>query len=65
MEVKAAGVCKSNWHARQGHDLDIKNLPHIPGHELSGTIAALGEGVTGWELTQNCGSHWEPSSQRN
>lgn len=50
IEVKAAGVCRSDWHAWQGHDPDIKTLPHIPGHEFSGIIAALGEGVTGWEI---------------
>jgi D-arabinose 1-dehydrogenase-like Zn-dependent alcohol dehydrogenase len=30
-----------------GHDSDIV-LPHVPGHELAGTIAAVGSGVTGW-----------------
>jgi alcohol dehydrogenase len=28
-----------------GHDPDIR-LPHVPGHELAGTIAAVGKGVT-------------------
>jgi alcohol dehydrogenase len=48
--VKAAGVCRSDWHAWQGHDPDIKSLPHILGHEFSGTIAALGDDVTGWRI---------------
>ncbi len=48
--VKAAGVCRSDWHAWQGHDPDIKSLPHVLGHEFSGTIAALGDGVTGWSI---------------
>lgn len=50
IEVKAAGVCRSDWHAWQGHDPDITSLPHVLGHEFSGTIAALGDGVTGWHL---------------
>jgi alcohol dehydrogenase len=32
-----------------GHDSDIV-LPHVPGHELAGTIAAVGAGVTGWQV---------------
>lgn len=48
IEVKAAGVCRSDWHAWQGHDPDIKSLPHIPGHEFSGIITSVGEGVEGW-----------------
>jgi alcohol dehydrogenase len=50
IEVKAAGVCRSDWHAWQGLDPDIKSLPHVPGHEFSGTISALGEGVTKWRI---------------
>lgn len=50
IEVAAAGVCRSDWHAWQGHDPDIRSLPHVLGHEFSGTIAALGEGVTGWAI---------------
>lgn len=32
-----------------GHDSDIV-LPHVPGHELAGTIAAVGSGVSGWAV---------------
>ena len=32
-----------------GHDSDIV-LPHVPGHELAGTIAAVGPGVSGWQV---------------
>ncbi len=32
-----------------GHDSDI-TLPHIPGHELAGVIAAVGSGVTKWRV---------------
>jgi D-arabinose 1-dehydrogenase-like Zn-dependent alcohol dehydrogenase len=32
-----------------GHDSDIV-LPHVPGHELAGTIAAVGAGVSGWAV---------------
>ncbi len=47
LEVMASGVCLSDWHGWQGHDPDIV-LPHVPGHELAGVVAAVGEGVTRW-----------------
>jgi alcohol dehydrogenase len=50
IEVAAAGLCRSDWHAWQGHDPDIRSLPHVLGHEFSGTIAALGAGVTRWAV---------------
>lgn len=38
--VAATGVCRSDWHAWQGHD--PVPLPMVPGHEFAGTIAAVG-----------------------
>jgi len=49
VEVKANGVCRSDWHGWLGHDPDIE-LPHVPGHEIAGTVAALGRGVRNWQL---------------
>jgi alcohol dehydrogenase len=46
VEVRATGLCRSDWHAWAGHD-DI-TLPHVPGHELAGVVAAVGDGVTRW-----------------
>src|SRR5690606_40042781 len=45
--VEATGVCRSDWHAWSGHD-DSVTAPHVPGHELVGTIARAGEDVTGF-----------------
>jgi alcohol dehydrogenase len=42
--VEATGVCRSDWHAWQGHDPDV-TLPHVPGHELAGTVVAVGADV--------------------
>jgi len=47
--VEATGVCRSDWHAWQGHDEDVV-LPHVPGHELAGTVAAVGADVQGWRV---------------
>jgi alcohol dehydrogenase len=49
LKVEATGLCRSDWHGWQGHDSDIV-LPHVPGHELAGTIAAVGPGVRGWQV---------------
>ncbi|NNE09662.1 MAG: zinc-dependent alcohol dehydrogenase family protein [Gemmatimonadetes bacterium] len=46
VKVEASGLCRSDWHGWMGHDPDIVTLPHVPGHELAGTIAARGESVT-------------------
>ncbi|WP_036428174.1 zinc-dependent alcohol dehydrogenase family protein [Mycolicibacterium mageritense] len=48
VEVAATGVCRSDWHAWRGHD--PVELPIIPGHEFAGTIAAVGAGVTRWQV---------------
>jgi alcohol dehydrogenase len=41
-------VCRSDWHAWQGHEPVA--LPHVPGHELAGTVERVGEGVTRWRV---------------
>ena len=47
VRVGATGVCRSDWHGWQGHDPDVR-LPHVPGHELAGTVEAVGAGVQRW-----------------
>lgn len=49
LEVRATGLCRSDWHGWQGHDPDIR-LPHVPGHEIAGVVAATGPGVTRWQV---------------
>ncbi|KQS67872.1 alcohol dehydrogenase [Rhizobium sp. Leaf371] len=44
IQVEATGLCRSDWHGWMGHDPDIR-LPHVPGHELAGTVVATGRGV--------------------
>lgn len=46
VEVRATGMCRSDWHAWAGHE-EI-TLPHVPGHELAGTVVETGSAVTGW-----------------
>src|SRR3954447_23868280 len=49
VRVAAGGLCRSDWHAWQGPDPDVV-LPHVPGHELAGTVAAVGAGVRRWTV---------------
>jgi len=48
IKVEATGICLSDWHGWVGNDPDI-TLPHVPGHELSGVIEALGKKVSRWK----------------
>lgn len=47
VRVGASGICRSDWHGWQGHDSDIA-LPHVPGHELAGTVEVVGVEVRRW-----------------
>jgi D-arabinose 1-dehydrogenase-like Zn-dependent alcohol dehydrogenase len=47
IRLGATGLCRSDWHGWQGHEPDIV-LPHVPGHELAGTVEAVGAGVARW-----------------
>ncbi len=41
LEVRACGVCRSDWHAWKGADPDVA-APHVPGHEFAGVVAEVG-----------------------
>jgi S-(hydroxymethyl)mycothiol dehydrogenase len=47
IDVKACGVCHTDLHYREGAIND--EFPFLLGHEAAGTVAAVGEGVTGLE----------------
>jgi alcohol dehydrogenase len=46
VELGATGICRSDWHAWMGHDPDV-SPPHVPGHELAGTVVAVGSEARG------------------
>ena len=46
VEVRATGLCRSDWHGWMGHDGSIA-LPHVPGHEFAGVVAEIGPEVRG------------------
>ena len=49
IRVQATGLCLSDWHGWMGHDPDV-TVPHVPGHELAGEVAAVGKEVTRWKI---------------
>lgn len=51
IQVRATGICRSDWHGWMGHDPDIQ-LPHVPGHELAGEIVVLGREVKNFKPGQ-------------
>ena len=50
IRVAAAGICGSDLHIRAWDTQVPMRPPMIVGHEFSGTIAALGDGVEGWQI---------------
>lgn len=50
VEVAAAGVNRADVLQRQGHYPPPPGTSELPGLEVSGTIAALGESVEGWSV---------------
>lgn len=48
IQVKATGICRSDWHGWMGHDSDV-HLPHVPGHELAGIVVSVGKNVRNWQ----------------
>ena len=49
VRVMATGMCRSDWHGWAGHDEEIV-FPHVPGHELAGTVVEVGAEVRRWQV---------------
>jgi (R,R)-butanediol dehydrogenase/meso-butanediol dehydrogenase/diacetyl reductase len=50
VEVAYVGICGTDLHILHGSMDSRVSLPAIIGHEMSGRVAALGEGVSGWAV---------------
>lgn len=57
VKVEACGVCRTDLHLVDGELPDPK-LPVVPGHEIVGRVAALGEGVAGFRPGARVGIPW-------
>lgn len=58
IKVTACGVCHSDLHAIDGDWTPGPALPLIPGHEVTGHVAAIGTGVKGFRLGDAVGVPW-------
>ena len=52
--VAATAINRADLHQRQGHYPPPPGASDVLGLECSGTIAAVGEGVTGWQIGDEC-----------
>jgi D-arabinose 1-dehydrogenase-like Zn-dependent alcohol dehydrogenase len=60
VKVHACGVCAGENIARLG--LLGVNFPRVPGHEIAGTVDAVGAGVTAWKAGERVGVGWHGGS---
>jgi len=57
VRVRACGVCRTDLHVVEG-ELPVRRSPIVPGHQIVGTVEALGAGVEDFELGQRVGIAW-------
>jgi propanol-preferring alcohol dehydrogenase len=57
IKVRACGVCRTDLHVRDG-ELEKPKLPLVLGHQIVGTVVALGPGVEGVSERQRVGVPW-------
>lgn len=57
VKVQACGVCHSDSLTKDGTWPGIQ-YPRVPGHEVIGTVDAVGSGVKGWKTGQRVGVGW-------
>jgi propanol-preferring alcohol dehydrogenase len=58
IDIASCGVCHTDLHAARG-DWPVKpTLPFIPGHEVTGSVAATGPGVTHLRVGDRVGVPW-------
>jgi uncharacterized zinc-type alcohol dehydrogenase-like protein len=59
--ITHCGVCHSDVHLIS-NDWGISHYPFIPGHEVAGTVAAVGSEVHSLEIGQRVGLGWQSNS---
>jgi D-arabinose 1-dehydrogenase-like Zn-dependent alcohol dehydrogenase len=57
IKVEACGICHSDMFTKEGLWPGIQ-YPRVPGHEVAGSIDAIGAGVAGWRPGQRVGVGW-------
>jgi len=57
IKVEACGICHSDAFVKFGAYPGLQ-LPRIPGHEIAGTVDAVGDGVSAWKVGERVGVGW-------
>jgi propanol-preferring alcohol dehydrogenase len=57
LRVHLCGLCRTDLHIIEG-DLTPRVLPIVPGHQVVGTVDALGQGATRFKLGDRVGIAW-------
>ncbi|HEV8482634.1 MAG TPA: alcohol dehydrogenase [Blastocatellia bacterium] len=57
IKVEACGICHGDSITKEGILPGIQ-YPRVPGHEVAGTVDAVGAGVVGWTEGQRVGVGW-------
>jgi D-arabinose 1-dehydrogenase-like Zn-dependent alcohol dehydrogenase len=57
IKVQGCGICHSDSLVKEGHWPGIA-YPRVPGHEVAGSIDAVGAEVTGWKTGERVGVGW-------
>ena len=57
LKIHTCGVCHTDLHIVEG-ELNLPHLPVIPGHQIVGTVDALGENVTMHKIGDRLGVPW-------
>ncbi|KAH0342599.1 alcohol dehydrogenase, partial [Aureobasidium melanogenum] len=58
IKTLACGVCHSDASLREGEFNFMAKFPVIPGHEVIGTVIAVGEGAEKWKIGDRAGGPW-------
>jgi alcohol/geraniol dehydrogenase (NADP+) len=61
ISISHCGICHSDIHLIS-NDWGISQYPFIPGHEVIGTVAGVGEGVRSLSIGQRVGLGWQSNS---
>lgn len=62
VQIKAAGVCHSDWHLMTG--ATKYPVPLVPGHEGAGIVTTVGPGVTRVDVGDHVSLNWAASCGR-
>lgn len=57
LDVKASGICGADS-GMAANPSPAYGFPIVPGHEVAGAVAEVGEGVAGWEVGERAGVGW-------